>query len=52
MKRIFKKKIKEDLSNTETKKVTKPLTINCGECETENNYESKYCNRCGYELKK
>ncbi len=52
IKHVLKKKKKENISNTEAKIMTKTLTIICDKCNTENNYESKYCNRCGYELKK
>ena len=42
----------KNTGNTETQNETKPLTIICGNCETENNSNSKYCKRCGYQLKK
>lgn len=49
---LKKKKKKENINKSETNKMPKRLTIICGKCDTENNYESKYCNQCGYELKK
>ncbi|MGV6830523.1 MAG: hypothetical protein ACWA5P_03045 [bacterium] len=41
---------KQTKNNTTTVQNKKPLTISCKNCETENNYSSKYCKRCGYEL--
>lgn len=50
IRRLVKKK--KNITNSETKNIIKPSTIICGKCDIENNYNSKYCKRCGFELKK
>ena len=43
---------KQPVSNPIESNGSKPTIIICGKCDTKNKADSKYCQRCGYELPK
>lgn len=48
---VKKKKKKKHINQPVTHQAPKPSVIICDKCDAENNFDAKYCKRCGFELK-